>query len=119
MRATGLHTQPGVCCETKAMAREKPHDLPTARAPEDRVRAQFRAIPVPTYAWQKTGDDPQERFQLVDYNDAAEAITNGGIARFIGSTIEDLYGPDSEFAADIGRCLRERTHVRRELDYTF
>jgi two-component system, cell cycle sensor histidine kinase and response regulator CckA len=100
------------------MSREKSGD-PTLRPPEERVRAQFRAIPVPTYAWQKTGDDGQERFELVDYNDAAAAITEGNIAGLIGSTLDDLYGPQSEIAADIVHCLRERTQVRREMDYTF
>jgi two-component system cell cycle sensor histidine kinase/response regulator CckA len=87
----------------------------SGRAPEDRVRAQFRAIPVPTYAWQEIDG----RFILVDYNDAALEITKGHIADLVGKTVHDLYGPDSGIVADIEHCLRERTPIRREMDYTF
>jgi two-component system, cell cycle sensor histidine kinase and response regulator CckA len=95
--------------------RDSPSPLPATRAPEDRVRAQFRAIPVPTYAWQDLGAG----FVLVDYNDAALEITKGHIAHLVGKTIADLWGPDSGFGADIERCLRERKPIRREMDYTF
>jgi two-component system, cell cycle sensor histidine kinase and response regulator CckA len=79
------------------------------------VRAQFRAIPVPTYAWQEVGGT----FVLVDFNDAALEITKGHIASLVGKTIADLHGTRPEIGADIERCLRERKPIRCETEYTF
>jgi hypothetical protein len=41
----------------------------------DRLRRQFKAMPIPTYKWQRMDDD----FVLVDYNDAAEASSKGNV----------------------------------------
>ncbi|MGB5933388.1 MAG: PAS domain S-box protein, partial [Anaerolineae bacterium] len=49
------------------------------RESEERQRAQYKGIPVPAYTWQRVGED----FVLVDYNDAAQAITRGNVADFV------------------------------------
>src|SRR6202035_1076528 len=49
---------------------------------EERFRKQYKGIPLPTYSWLHVGDD----FVLQDYNDAAEAVTEGRIRDLIGNT---------------------------------
>jgi hypothetical protein len=60
-------------------------ELESCQAPnvdEDRFRKLYAGIPIPTYTWQRQGDD----VVLVDYNDAASGITQGKVADFIGVT---------------------------------
>ena len=40
------------------------------RQSEERVKAQFKGIPIPTYVWQHGNND----FTLIDYNNAAEVF---------------------------------------------
>ena len=83
--------------------------LAADRESEDRLRALFRGIPVPTYAWLWTGGD----FVLVDCNDAALEITDGKAGSLLGSTASALLGPESREALE--RCFAERSELRREL----
>jgi len=81
------------------------------RESQERLRAQYQGIPVPTYTWQKSGDD----FQLVDYNNAAKAITRGGIANFVGKRAEEMHRKKSpDILEDLWRCFTEKVVVRRE-----
>jgi len=82
---------------------------------EEKMRAQYKGIPVPTYTWQRAGDD----FVLADYNDAAVAITGGTIALKAGIRLSLLYADRPDLRADIARCFDEQTTIRREMDYTF
>ena len=50
------------------------------RASEERFRRQYKGFPLPTYSWLQVGDD----FVLQDFNDAAEAITEGRIRDVVG-----------------------------------
>ena len=85
------------------------------RQSEEKSRAQYKGIPVPTYTWQKVGDD----FVLVDYNDAAEAITQGKIADFMGIKLAEMYRDMPEIREEIWRCLAEQTTIEREMPYPF
>lgn len=73
------------------------------------MRALFRGIPVPTYAWLWTGGD----FVLVDCNDAALELTDGKAGSLIGSTARAILDP--EILETLERCFAERSEVRREL----
>jgi PAS domain S-box-containing protein len=74
-----------------------------------RMRALFRGIPVPTYAWMWSGDD----FVLVDCNDAALELTDGRVGDLLGSTARTILG--SEALEALERCFAERANLRREL----
>lgn len=83
------------------------------RLGEEQLRALFQAIPVPTYAWMRVGDD----FTLVDFNDAADAATRGEVSRLVGSMASELYAKDPEIFHDLATCFQSQTTARREMDY--
>lgn len=85
------------------------------RESEARFRAQFKHVPVPTYIWTKTETD----FQLTDFNDAAFAITNGGIAGYVGRTLTSMYPQRPEIHADMLECFRLQEIITREMPYRF
>ena len=87
----------------------------SARLSEERARAQYRAFPVPTFTWQKSGDD----FVLADYNDAALAITRGGVATLRGERLSVIHHDMPEAIRAVWDCYNDRRTVRLETDYRF
>ena len=85
------------------------------RQSEEQSRAQYKGIPVPTYTWQKVGED----IVLVDYNDAAEAITQGRIADLVGIELPQMYRDTPEIRDEIARCFAEGITIEREMAYRF
>ena len=85
-----------------------------------RIRAQFKAMPVPTSAWRRVVRDGQTDFVLEDFNDAAEKMTEGSLEGWRNITVSkfDERGKNG-LLADMTRCLAEARPVRRELSYTF
>ncbi|MFH1147664.1 MAG: PAS domain S-box protein [Pseudomonadota bacterium] len=80
---------------------------------DERLRAQFESMPVPTYVWQQAGDD----FVLIDCNNAAAEITHGKIHGLIGNQAGELYADHPEVLGDFRQCFESRTVVRREADF--
>ncbi len=87
-----------------------------SRALECRVRAQFEAIPVPTYAWERSPGSSDE-FVLVDFNDPALELSEGRLSGMLGITLTDMYGADSEISRDIRTCLGGGETLHREFDH--
>ena len=85
------------------------------RASEEKLRAQYKGIPIPTYTWQGVEDD----LVLVDYNDAAVPITQGKIADFVGITASEMYRDTPEVLEEFSRCLTEKISIEREMSYRF
>ncbi|GEM_PF-2137436 len=83
------------------------------RASEERFRALWRSIPVPTYIWRKVGND----FILSSFNDAGVEMTHGGIRRLVGISLHHLYADRPDIVADIERCYREQSTFSRRMDY--
>jgi PAS domain S-box-containing protein len=77
---------------------------------EERVKAQFKGFPIPTYVWQKTGDD----FILVDYNNAAETFTNGIIQNFLQKGISEIFEDSPDILADFKTCYTQKKSFSRE-----
>jgi PAS domain S-box-containing protein len=82
---------------------------------EERLRAQYEGIPMPTYTWQRVEDD----FMLIDYNQAAAAVTRGGVETVMGITLSEMYKDLPEVIANFWRCFNERTSIRQEMIYHF
>ena len=81
---------------------------------EERMRAQFKGIPIPTYTWQMKDED----FTLIGYNDAAVAITEGKIVDCIGAKASEFFVRNPEIVDEMRECYENRSTFRREMYYT-
>lgn len=79
---------------------------------DERIREQYRGIPIPTYTWQYIA----EAFILVDYNDAA-AEAMGQIVDFVGKSAQEIFVDRPQVLADFERCITEKRTVTREAPY--
>ena len=82
---------------------------------EQRLSVQYKHIPIPTYTWQKSGDD----LVLTRFNDAAEKITQGKIVDYVGIKASEMYGEFPEILNELRRCFSEKTVNEREMPYKF
>ena len=85
------------------------------RESEEKLKAQYKGIPVPTYTWQRVGED----LVLVDYNDAAVEITGGGVANFVGTKAAEMYRDRPEIQDELERCFAAKTVIEREMSYRY
>ena len=85
------------------------------RESEERAKAQYKGVPIPTYTWQKKGDD----FVLIDYNHAAEEITKGKVADYLGVSMNEMYKDRPEIREDMWRCYNEKAIIKAEVLYKF
>ena len=82
---------------------------------EERFKALFKGGLFPTYAWQKTGNS----FKLIDFNTAAETITQGNVSKFLGITASEMYKDRSDILDDLNKCFKEKTNIIKEMKYSF
>ncbi|MFC2146177.1 ATP-binding protein [Acidobacteriota bacterium] len=85
------------------------------RQSEEQLKAQDKGSPIPTYTWQKKGED----FVLVNYNDAAEKITREKISNYMGITATEMHGDNPEIMKDLLQCLTTKNIVRRDMPYHY
>ncbi len=93
-------------------------DVTDATVAQQRVRAQFHGVPVPTYVWQRIEREGVRQFVLVDYNQAALAISDGQIADHLGTSAERFFSDAPEVVEELERCLDQGSTIQRELDRT-
>ena len=93
-------------------------DVTEATVAQQRLRAQFDGVPVPTYVWQRVARDAVQQFVLVDFNRAALAISRNGIERFRGTTAATFFVDNPEITDEIERCFATGESSVRELDRT-
>ena len=79
------------------------------------LKAQYKGIPVPTYTWQWDGED----LVLVDYNNAAEEITHGKIAGFLGIAAREMHQDTPEILEELVQCLNKKTSTQQEMLYQY
>jgi PAS domain S-box-containing protein len=80
------------------------------RESAERLRAQYKGVPVPTLTWRRTEGD----FVLADFNDAAEKITRGNIKDYLGTKASEFFDTSPEVLKNINNCFNEKTTVRHE-----
>jgi PAS domain S-box-containing protein len=78
---------------------------------EERFKAQYHGSPIPTFTWQKTGDV----FVLMGYNNAAEVMTHGDAAQYIGKAAHEMYEFQQDVLEDLRKCFEERITIKKEL----
>jgi PAS domain S-box-containing protein len=88
--------------------RKKAED--SLRESENRLRAQYNGNPIPTYTWQKQGDE----FILTDFNDSAKTFTNGQMDSFLGRQASDMYKSRHEILVNMQRCFDEKRIIKIE-----
>ncbi len=84
------------------------------RLSEERVRLQFKAVPIPLFVWRKKG----EEFVLADFNDAAADMTRGHVREYIGKSLPEVVSGGSEIERDIETCYREKKIGKSKVHYT-
>ena len=85
------------------------------RESEEKFKAQYNGVPLPTYTWQKTKDD----FILTDFNEAAIKTTNGKIAEFKGIGLSEMYADKPEIVESFYLCFYEKKLIQQENLYRY
>jgi len=80
---------------------------------ENNIKALFNSIPIPSYVWQKVGND----FILLDYNHAAEKWTHGHIKDYLGFKATTFHENRPDIIEELHRCISEKTSSSREYSY--
>lgn len=80
---------------------------------EERFRALFKGGIVPSYTWQKRGND----FELINYNDAAEKFTLGEVKNYLGIKASEMYVDRPDILKDLHTCFAKKTNIIREMIY--
>ena len=83
------------------------------RRSQERYQAQFQSLPVPTYLWQRRNDD----FVLLECNAAADALTGGAVADFIGLKASDMYPDEPEILLALERSWSTQSPITQEMEY--
>jgi two-component system, cell cycle sensor histidine kinase and response regulator CckA len=82
---------------------------------EKKMRTQYKGFPLPTYTWQKIGDD----FIFVDFNDAAYDFTAGGVQKLLGKKVSEVFSHEPSVVSDMARCLSEKSVITVESQHIF
>ena len=85
---------------------------------QQRVRAQFNNIPVPTHVWQRVERGGARQFVLVDFNQAALKLSRGRMASHLGELAHEFLARNLSVIDDLHRCLDTGETIQREMDWT-
>ena len=76
-----------------------------------KFEAQYHGIPIPTFTWQKKGED----FVLIGFNQAAKLATGGEALKYLWKNAAEMYRDRPEILKDFLRCFEERTFIKKEI----
>ncbi|MFX1532444.1 MAG: PAS domain S-box protein, partial [Promethearchaeota archaeon] len=79
----------------------------------EKFKTLFIHIPVPTYVWKKV----KNNLMLVDYNEAAYKLTNGGVKNYLEIKATDLYRDNPAILNDLFQCANEKVTISRRMNY--
>ncbi|MFX0046824.1 MAG: PAS domain S-box protein [Candidatus Hermodarchaeota archaeon] len=80
---------------------------------EENISKFFNSIPIPSYIWQKKGDD----FVLIDYNTAAEQITSGKIKDLIKGKASEIHKNRPEIVEAIKSSFQGKKSISIKSNY--
>jgi PAS domain S-box-containing protein len=84
--------------------------LEELRKSENRLRAQYNGNPIPTFTWQKKGDE----FILTDINDNAKTIIGRQGKTFLGRQASEMYKSRQDILRTLQICFDEKRIIRIE-----
>ncbi|HYL97803.1 MAG TPA: PAS domain S-box protein, partial [Blastocatellia bacterium] len=90
--------------------------VPGAQRPgelEQRLRSQLDRLYIPTFVWRFVGED----FVLIDFNEAALAVTEGEVARNRGLRASLIYAGRPDLLDHMRACFETRSTVSREVEH--
>ncbi|UCG52853.1 MAG: PAS domain S-box protein [Candidatus Latescibacterota bacterium] len=85
------------------------------RRSEARFKSQYKEFPIPVYTWRKKGDD----FELIDFNTAAEKITEDNMGSYVGVTASKLFKGQQDILDEMHQCFNKRRSIQREMLYDY
>ncbi len=74
----------------------------------ERLSAQYKWIPVPTYTWERTEED----FILIDCNNAAQREAGSRLA--LGGRASEVFRNEPEILSDFEKCFAEKSTFTKE-----
>lgn len=80
------------------------------RKSENRLKAQYHGNPIPTFTWQKRGNE----FILTGLNDSARILTGARGDAFLGRRASEMYANRQEILEGLRQCLDGRKIIRME-----
>lgn len=81
---------------------------------KERIKELFDSIPIPSYVWQRHDNS----FFLIDYNTAAEKVTEGKVQDFLYKTASEIYDNRTDILTLFNKCYVNKKRVSKNLDYT-
>ncbi|MEA3239012.1 MAG: PAS domain S-box protein, partial [Candidatus Bipolaricaulota bacterium] len=85
------------------------------RLGREQWRAQYKGSPLPTMTWRHVDGD----FELMDYNDAIDEMTDGKLVSYLGRLASEMYPDRPEILAGLIECYRTHRTLQGELEYRF
>jgi len=84
------------------------------RQSEERLKAQLKGFPIPSYIWKKVDGD----FVLIDHNNAADIITEGKVKQLLNIKLSKMYPDQSDqITIDFLSSFNNKKKVSREMTY--
>ncbi len=78
-------------------------------------RALYKEGPIAAYTWKKVNGD----FIFIDFNNAADKITDGNVVKMLGHKASEMYENRLDIIDDLNRCFSGKTPITREMKYKF
>ena len=79
----------------------------------EQLRAQYKGSPLPTMTWHHVDGD----FELVDYNDALEEMTDGRIHSFVGGRASEMYPEQPGILRAMMECYGTHRTLQGEMEH--
>ena len=80
---------------------------------EKNIKFFFDSIPIPSYVWQEKNND----FILIDYNKAAEKVTNGKIKDLLYKKASEIHEDRLDIIEALNKCFREKKSIFKRSNY--